>query len=96
MLLDPDAGQVVILSCEAEIAASYTHHSPVPGQFSLAVPYQASAPQPLHAPLTPGLSETVPDLSVSTTSDKDNKRKRKRAYQPNSRVRCEQASSVEA
>ena len=48
-----DHGRLVVLSCEAELAAHYTAHAPAPGQFSLQQPYQATAGQdvPEHAPV---------------------------------------------
>jgi len=47
-----DQGRVVVLSCEAELAAHYTAHAPAAGQFSLQQPYQATAIAnvPLDAP----------------------------------------------
>jgi len=36
-------GRVVVISCEAEITNHYTHHRPVPDQFTVAAPYQAPA-----------------------------------------------------
>lgn len=42
MLLLRDRG-LVVLSCEQEIASSYSELSPVPGQFSVPKPYQTAA-----------------------------------------------------
>ena len=38
-----DQGRVIVLSCEAELAAQYTAHAPAAGQFSLSQPYQTLA-----------------------------------------------------
>lgn len=36
---------VVLLNCEEEIAASYLHHRPIAGQFTVARPYQEAGPK---------------------------------------------------
>ena len=42
--IDEDA--IVLLDCEEEIAASYRHHRPVAGQFTVARPYQEAGSTP--------------------------------------------------
>jgi hypothetical protein len=36
---------IVLLDCEEEIAASYQHHRPTAGQFTVARPYQEAGPK---------------------------------------------------
>ncbi len=56
-----DHGRLVVLDCEIELAAHYTAHAPVPGQFVLQQPYQSpavTAPVPKHATPQLGTNES--------------------------------------
>lgn len=61
-------GRLLVLSCEAEIAAHYTDHTPLSGQFSVVRPYQqpAAAALTLPAQTNPGPTSdaTIPQPSA--------------------------------
>ena len=54
-----DQGRLLVISCEAELAAHYTAHVPVPGQFSLLQPYQAVAAGSSPNDALPGAAQIV-------------------------------------
>lgn len=55
-------GRLLVLSSEAEIAAHYTDHRPVAGQFSVSRPYQQSSPAALTI-----AGQTIPGLTSDTS-----------------------------
>lgn len=71
---------IVLLDCAEELAASYQHHRPIAGQFTVAHPYQ----------------EAAPALDSNSIRDTEGICEDRQGYEPRPRSRCAAAFQIPA